>query len=77
MSIPKLVQEKLLKVKSLEGKRIVASVLACPAYLMYLSDKGKGPIFFGSIACHLAEPSPGGEAFSVAFSPPSMEYEYV
>ena len=34
---------------------------------MYLSDKGKDPVFFCSVACRLAKPSPAGEAFSVAF----------
>ncbi|KAF8551980.1 hypothetical protein OG21DRAFT_208219 [Imleria badia] len=37
--LPKLVQTKILEAKRLEGKKIVTSALACPAYLLYLSDK--------------------------------------
>lgn len=44
--IPRLVLSKILKVKWLQDKQIVTSALACPAYLMYLSDKGKGLILF-------------------------------
>ncbi|KIJ66087.1 hypothetical protein HYDPIDRAFT_174797 [Hydnomerulius pinastri MD-312] len=37
--IPKDVMSKLAKVTLLKGKSVVTSVLACPAYLLYLSNK--------------------------------------
>ncbi|KAG9312050.1 hypothetical protein JVU11DRAFT_7331 [Chiua virens] len=37
--IPKFVQTKILEVERLKDKRVVMSALACPAYLLYLSDK--------------------------------------
>jgi len=38
--VPTAALQKILEAKRLEGKHIVTSALACPAYLMYLSDKG-------------------------------------
>ena len=63
--IPRIVQTKILKSNLLEGKQVVMSALACPAYLLYLSDKCKFPIRF--VPCYLPGALQPGESFPWPF----------